>query len=160
MTVVYFLLFIYWTGFSSLHGQTSAANQTNTVNWGLPTNLKQYTMMTSAFVSNYSFGNMIAQYDTLITSACGEMTSANSDFHPHNYLISCTWRQQAQSADARNIPGEEARAKFESKIIFRIFTDSDWSFLQLTWNFWAQIHGNSKIEDIHDSFIIESITSS
>ena len=62
----------------SLHGQTSVENQTNTVNWGLPTNFTQYTMMTSAFVSNYSFGNRIAQYDTMITSACKEMTSANS----------------------------------------------------------------------------------
>ena len=62
----------------SLHGQTSVVIRANTVNWGLPTNLLQYTMMTSAFVSNCSFGNMIAQYDTMITSACREMTSANS----------------------------------------------------------------------------------
>ena len=62
----------------SLHGQTSVVIRANTVNWGLPTNLLQYTMMTSAFVSNCSFDNVIAQYDTMITSACREMTSANS----------------------------------------------------------------------------------
>ena len=132
----------------SLHGQTSVVIRANTVNWGLPTNLLQYTMMTSAFVSNCSFDNVIAQYDTMITSACREMTSANSvrqrckndamitsansNFHPnidYLYVTSVSWFKIHFCEQA------QACAKFGARSIFRIlFIDSNWSFLQRTWN--------------------------